>query len=158
MVHQTLASGNRKYKSPGMVAHHLMHNYLLWLHGYIHSLLQTYSAPSWTDVHSLHLLLTSAKTILFCAMAGLCRRIFWVPHSAFCSLSLVSISLYDPLFWMWNFQKVYLAIDSSPYKILYISEELLFCFFSFLSSCILTDFVYSLSTKPQIRKSFKNER
>lgn len=28
MVRQTLPSGSRKYKSPGMVADHLMHNYL----------------------------------------------------------------------------------------------------------------------------------
>lgn len=85
MVHQNLASGNRKYKSPGIVAHHLMHNYLSWLYGYIHSLLQMCPAPSWTDIYSSHLLLASAKPILFCAIPVLCRKIVCL-NSTLCFL------------------------------------------------------------------------
>lgn len=160
MVHQNLASGNRKYKLPGMVAHHLMHNYLSY------DCMATFTPCSKRVQLPLELMFTvyiyhwlqqrpfySVQWHTFADGYSV-----WIPCGAFCSCSLVNVNLCDLLFWMINFQKACLAvINSSPCRILYISEELLFCFFSFLSQCILTVFMYSVSIKPQIRKSFTNK-
>lgn len=77
----------------------------------------------------------------------------------FCSHSLVNTSLCDLLLWMIHFQKANLVtIYSSPYRVLCFSGKLLFCLFCFLSHCILSVFMRSFFTKPQVRKyTFKNE-
>lgn len=78
MVHQNLVPGNRKYKSPGMVAHHLMQNYLS------NDRMATFT-PFSKNVQlphemlfSLHPLLTSAKPILFFVIKVLCRKIVYL--------------------------------------------------------------------------------